>query len=49
MYSHMKDNEKVGETAKGIKRNVIKENIKYEDLKETLFNANQMYCKIKTF
>ena len=31
MYSYVKDNEKGGRTAKGIKKNVIKNNIKHED------------------
>ena len=33
MYSYIKDNEKGGRTAKGIKKNVIKNNIKHEDYK----------------
>ena len=35
-------------TAKGIKKNVIKKDIKDEDNKNTLFNDEQMYHKIKT-
>ena len=35
MYSYVKDNEKGGRTAKGIKKNVIKNNIKHEDCKNT--------------
>ena len=31
MYSYIKSNEKGGKTAKGIKKNVIKNNIKHED------------------
>ena len=31
IYSYVKDNEKGGKTAKGIKKNVIKNNIKHED------------------
>ena len=31
MYSYIKDNQKVGKTAKGIKKNIIKNNIKHED------------------
>ena len=34
MYSYVKDNEKGGRTAKGIKKNVIKNNIKHEDYKK---------------
>ena len=33
MYSYVKDNEKGGRTGKGIKKNVIKNNIKHEDYK----------------
>ena len=36
MYSYVKDNEKGGRTAKGIKKNVIKNNIKHEDHKKVL-------------
>ena len=43
MYSCVKDNEKGGKTAKGIKKNVIKNNIKHEDYKNTL-----MHHKMKT-
>ena len=35
MYSYVKDNEKGGKTAKGIKKNIIKNNIKHEDYKNT--------------
>ena len=38
MYSYIKDNEKGGKTAKGIKKNVIKKNIKHENYKDVLFN-----------
>ena len=48
MYSYLKDNQKVGKTAKGIKKNVIKNNIIHDDYKETLFNNKQMYHKMKT-
>ena len=44
----MKDNEKGGKTAKGIKKNVIKNKITHENYKETLFNDQQMYHKMKT-
>ena len=33
MYSYIKDNKKVGKTAKGIKKNIIKNNIKHEIIK----------------
>ena len=49
MYSYIKDNQK-GEqkTAKGIKKNIIKNNIKHINYKETLFNKKQMHHKMKT-
>ena len=48
MYSYVKDNEKGGETAKGIKKNVINNNITHEDYKRTLLNEEQMHHKMKT-
>ena len=48
MYSYIKDNQKGGKTVKGIKKNVIKNNIMHDDYKETLFNNKQMYHKMKT-
>ena len=48
MYSYIKDNDKGGKTAKGIKKNVIKNDIKHEDYKKTLFNNKQLYHKMKT-
>ena len=48
MYSYVKDNEKGGRTAKRIKKNVIKNNIKHEDYKNTLINNEQMHHKMKT-
>ena len=48
MYSYMKDNQKGGKTAKGIKKNVIKKDIQHENYQETLFNDKQMYHKMKT-
>ena len=48
MYSYVKDNEKGGRTAKGIKKNVIKNNIKHEDYKSTLINNEQMHHKMKS-
>ena len=44
----MKDNQKGGKTAKGIKKNIIKDKIKHTDYKNTLFNNEQMYHKMKT-
>ena len=48
MYSYIKDNNKVEKTAKGIKKNIIKNNIKHEDYKKTLFNNEQIHHKMKT-
>ena len=48
MYSYVKDNEKGGRTTKGIKKKVIKNNIKHEDYKNTLINNEQMHHKVKT-
>ena len=48
MYSYVKDNEKGGKTAKGVKKNVIKNNIKQEDHKNMLMNNEQMHHKMKT-
>ena len=48
MYSYMKDNDKGGKTAKGIKKNIITKNIKHEDYKEVLFNNKQMHHTMKT-
>ena len=48
MYSYVKSDERGGKTAKGIKKNVIKNNIKHEDYKNTLMNNEQMHHKVKT-
>ena len=48
MYSYIKDNQKGGKTAKGIKKNVIKNDIKHDNYKDTLFYNKQMYHKMKT-
>ena len=48
MYSYVKDNGKGGRTAKGIKKNVVKNNIRHEDYKSTLINNKQMHHKMKT-
>ena len=45
---YVKDNEKGGRTTKGIEKNVIKNNIKHEDYKNTLINNKQMHHKMKT-
>ena len=48
MYSYMKDNQKGEKTAKGIKKNIIKNNITHLNYKDTLFNGEQMMHKMKT-
>ena len=48
MYSYVKDNEKGERTAKLIKKNVTKNNIRHEDYKNTLINNEQMHHKMKT-
>ena len=48
MYSYVKNNEKGGRTAKGIKKNVIKNNIRHEEYKNTLTSNKQMHHKMKT-
>ena len=48
MYSYIKSDEKGGRTAKGIRKNMIKNNIKHEEYKNTLINNEQMHHKMKT-
>ena len=48
MYSYIKNNEIGGKTAKGIKKNIIKNNIKHEDYKNVLLNEKQLRHKMKT-
>ena len=48
MYSYVKDNQKGGKTAKGIKKIVIKNYIAHEDYKNVLFENKQLYHKMKT-
>ena len=48
MYSYIKDNQKGGKTAKGIKKNIIKNDINHENYRDTLFNNKQMHHKMKT-
>ena len=48
MYSHIKDNDEGGKTAKGIKKNIIKKNITHENYKNVLFNNKQMHHTMKT-
>ena len=48
MYSYLKDDNKGGKTAKGIKKTVIKKDINHINYKETLFSKQQMHHKMKT-
>ena len=48
MYSYMKDSDKNCKTAKGIKKNIIHQNIKHQGYKQTLFNKEQMHHTTKT-
>ena len=43
MYSIMKADEKNIKKAKGVKKSVIKKQIKHEQYKETLFGTQQMW------
>ena len=48
MYSYVKDNHKEERTAKGIKKNVIKNDINHENYRQTLFSEEQIHHKMKT-
>ena len=48
MYSNIMENEKVNKAAKGIKKNVIENNIRHKAYKDTLFNERQMRHKMNT-
>ena len=48
MYSNIKNDEKGGKTAKGIKKNVNKNDLKHEDYKNMLLNNKQLHHKMKT-
>ena len=48
MYSYIKDNNKGGKTAKGIKKNIIKNNIKHQDYKNVLLENKQIHHTMKT-
>ena len=47
--TYLKDTDQCGKTAKGIKKNVIKKDIKHDwNYKDILFNNKQVYHKMKT-
>ena len=48
MYSYIKEDNKEERTAKGIKKNIIKKNIKHEDYKNILTKNEQMQHRMKT-
>ena len=48
MYSYIKTNEKGEKTAKGIEKNVIKNDLKHEDYKNVLLNNKQLHHEMKT-
>ena len=48
MYSYIKDNNKGGKTAKGIKKYIIKNYIKHEDYRNVLLENKQMQHTMKT-
>ena len=48
MYSYIKDNQKGGKNAKGIKKNIIKNNIKHKNYKDVLINNKQIHHTMKT-
>ena len=48
MYSYLKDIDECGKTAKGIKKNVIKKEIKHDNYKDVLYNNKLVYHKMKT-
>ena len=47
MYSYIKNNEKGRKIAKGIKKNVIKNDLKHEDYKNVLLTNKQLHHKMK--
>ena len=48
MYSYIKDNAKEGKTTKGIKKNIIRNEIKHEDYKSVLLETKQIHDTMKT-
>ena len=48
MYSYIKDNHRGEKTAKGIKKNIIKNKIKHKDYKNVLLKNKQMQHTMKT-
>ena len=48
MYSYLKDTDECCKTAKDMKKNVIKRDIKHKNYKDILFNSKQVYHKLET-
>lgn len=48
MYSYIRDDSRDGKAAKGIKKSVIKKDIKHENYKDTLFNSKQLLHTMNT-
>ena len=48
MYSYITNQNKGGKTAKGIKKNVVKKDIKHESYKDVLLNNKQLYHRMET-
>ena len=48
MYSYIKENDKGGKTAKGIKRSAIRKSIKHKDYKQRLINNRWLYHIMRT-
>ena len=48
MYIYVKNDENGSKTAKGIKKNIVKNVIRHEDYKNSLFNKTQIFHKMKT-
>ena len=48
IYSYIKDDNKGGKSAKGVKKNIINKDVKHIDYKQVLFNQKQICHKMKT-
>ena len=48
MYSYVKNDENGSKTAKGIKKNIVKNVIRHEEYKNSQFNKTQIFHKMKT-
>ena len=49
MNLYLKNTDECGKTAKGIKKNVIKKDIKHENYKDVLFSNKRVCHKIKRY